>query len=123
MKPRNVVLVVVWLAYSWLLAALYTHIPANPDQSIFDYIGWVAAEGGTLYVDAGELNWPGKMVMHWAAYELFGSSLWSYRRFDYALLLVACAIWSPAACCSRSGDSRRCRGPRSSWCRSTSSST
>lgn len=75
------------LAYIGFVGLLYALTPPNPDHFLFDYIGWVAAEGGTLYVDAGELNWPGKMLLHAAAFALFGNEPWAYRLFDYLWML------------------------------------
>lgn len=46
--------IVAWLAFSAFLGNMYAHVPPNPDQSIFDYIGWICAEGGVPYRDAGD---------------------------------------------------------------------
>jgi hypothetical protein len=79
----------LWAAYTLFLGLLYTHLPANPDQQIFDYIGWIAHRGGRLYLDATEQNFPGKMWIHQLSTALFGNHVWSYRLFDYLLLLAS----------------------------------
>ena len=76
-------LVALWLAYGVLLGVLYALFPPNPDQQLFDYIGWVASTGGRLYVDVVEQNWPGAMWLHTLAIELFGPTLWASRALDY----------------------------------------
>lgn len=85
-------LLALLLAHTAFVGLLYTLIPPNPDHFLFDYIGWVVAEGGTLYVDAGELNWPGKMLLHTAAFALFGNEPWAYRLFDYLWMLGGCGL-------------------------------
>lgn len=79
----------IWVMYSAALGLLYVNIPASPDLQIFDYIGWVAASGGTLYVDAAEHNWPGAMWWHMLATSMFGVHSWSFRALDYGVMLSA----------------------------------
>lgn len=78
----------LWLVYSVILGAVYAMSPPSPDQSIFDYIGWRALSGDVLYVDVIEQNWPGVMWLHTFAVWLFGNHLWTFRLFDYAILLA-----------------------------------
>ena len=90
---RNVAPVVwaLWLLYTVVLGALYSRVPPNPDQQIFDYIGWVGLNGSRFYVDVVEQNFPGEMVLHELSTWLFGNQIWSYRLLDYLLmLLVGC---------------------------------
>jgi hypothetical protein len=82
----------LWLAYTLLLGLLYVRVPPSPDHSVYDYIGWVVTRSGTLYVDTAEQNWPGKMFLHAASTLLFGNHLWSWRLFDYGLLLLGCGV-------------------------------
>jgi len=81
----------LWALYTILLGRLYSNLPPNPDQQIFDYIGWLGLNGGRFYIDVTEQNLPGEMVLHELSTWLFGNQIWSYRLLDYALmLLVGC---------------------------------
>jgi hypothetical protein len=85
-----------WLCLAtWLglIGFLYAHLPVNPDLAIFDYIGWQITEGASPYTEVAEQNFPGKMWLHAAAGILFGNEVWSYRLFDYLLLLAFCWIF------------------------------
>lgn len=83
----------------WAIAAivyivssiLYFQIPINPDDAVFTYIAWVMSEGGTVYIDAADQNWPGQMLIHWLAVVLFGNSLWAYRGLEIIILLPLCS--------------------------------
>lgn len=87
--PRLVRLVFgLWLIYSMILGALYAVSPPSPDQSIFDYIGWRILSGDVLYVDVIEQNWPGAVWLHTFAVWLFGNHLWTFRLFDYGIMLL-----------------------------------
>jgi hypothetical protein len=88
--PR--ILVLAWLLYSSILGFLYAQIPPNPDQSIFNYIGWIWIRGGLPYRDAVDVNFPGAMVLHALAQLVFGNHLWSFRLFDYFGLLGFVAV-------------------------------
>ena len=70
-----------------VFAVLYTQIPINPDDAVFAYIGWMMSEGGTVYVDAADQNWPGQMIIHWLSALLFGNALWAYRALEVLLIL------------------------------------
>lgn len=75
-------------------AFLYVHKPPSPDQSIFDYIGWVGSQGGRYYVDVAEQNFPGEMLLHEVAIRMFGARLWAYRAIDFCVLCMgAGALW------------------------------
>jgi len=78
----------LWLLYTALLGALYSQLPPNPDQQIFDYIGWVGLNGGKFYIDVVEQNLPGEMLLHELSTWLFGNRIWSYRVLDYAWMLL-----------------------------------
>lgn len=81
-----------WLAYTACLGVLHALLPASPDQAIFDYIGWRLVQGDRLYLDVAEQNFPGIMWLHAAANWLFGNRSWSFRAFDYLLLLPFCFL-------------------------------
>lgn len=85
-------LLLVWLVYTVALGLAYSRLPVNPDQAIFDYIGWRLTQGDRLYLDVAEQNFPAKMWLHAASTWLFGNHAWSYRAFDYLLLLPFCFV-------------------------------
>lgn len=92
--PKILLLLGIWVAYTAVLGALYVVTPPSPDLSIFDYIGWRVLSGDTLYVDVIEQNWPGAMWLHTLSVWLFGNHLWSFRLFDYALMVAgACGLF------------------------------
>lgn len=92
---RPLLTTAIWVAYTALLWWLYAGLPVNPDQEMFDYIGWVGANGGSFYQDASDHNWPGVMLLHELAMRIFGSHAWSFRVFDYVLML--CGAFSLGA--------------------------
>jgi hypothetical protein len=83
---------VAWVAYSIVLGLIYTRIPPNPDQAIFDYMGWVVEQGGRIYLDVTEHNFPGEAWLHTVSTWLFGNHIWSYRLFDYLCMLGGAAM-------------------------------
>ena len=85
-------LTLAWVALTALCGALYLRVPPSPDQAIFDYIGWVGAQGGTYYVDVAEQNWPGKMFMHELAIRVSGVHVWTFRAFDYLCMFLG--LWA-----------------------------
>jgi hypothetical protein len=87
-SPKSLWLLGIWAVYSSILGALYVVTPPSPDISIFDYIGWRAISGDRLYVDVIEQNWPGAMWLHTLAVWAFGNHLWTFRLFDYALMMA-----------------------------------
>src|SRR3954454_23270700 len=90
----TIVLLIAYAIYSSVLGFLYANMPPNPDQAIFDYIGWVWIGGGVPYADAADINFPGAMALHALALLVFGNHLWSYRLFDYLALLAFVAVVS-----------------------------
>jgi hypothetical protein len=78
-------LVAVWLLLC--LGLFSRHLP-SPDDAVYDYIGWIEADGGTPYVDASDQNFPGMMLIHRVSATLFGHGLYSYRLLDAILLAV-----------------------------------
>ena len=89
MTRTRVALICIWAVWSAILWRAYAHVPPSPDHSTFDYAGWILRDGGTIYVDVIEQNWPGAMWVHTLSASLFGSSLWSFRALDYLLMLAA----------------------------------
>jgi hypothetical protein len=85
------------------LGWLYVHLPPSPDQSVYDYVGWRLTEGDTLYADVTDQNWPGAPGLHALATALFGVHLWTFRLFDW-LVLLPLSLWV------LHGAARRCGG-------------
>lgn len=78
-----------------IIVALYRQLPPCPDHEVYDYIGWVVSQGGTLYVDAADQNWPGQMFIHTLSVAWFGTDLNSYRTFELvAIIPISCLILS-----------------------------
>lgn len=76
-----------------VIAPLYYLYPPNPDTAVFDYIGGVVSQGGKLYQDVADQNWPGQMLIHVASAKLFGSDLTAYRTFELIFILpLSCLI-------------------------------
>ena len=71
---------------------LYVAIPPSPDQLQLDYTGWRVLEGDVPYVDFADGNWPASHWLHALAFRVFGVHLWSWRAFDYLLVLVFTAV-------------------------------
>ncbi len=86
-------LLVLWLGFTAVITALYLLLPPCPDHAVYDYIGWVVNQGGTLYVDAADQNWPGQMFLHTLSVALFGTELWSYRLFELIFIIpLSCLV-------------------------------
>src|SRR3954471_11352777 len=80
--------VLVWGVTVACLGGLYTTLPVSPDHALFDYIAWSHLQGAPYYAGIAEQNWPGQMLLHEAAIRLFDVHFWTFRAFDYLLLLV-----------------------------------
>lgn len=76
-------IILAWIIYSVILGALYIRLPPNPDNSIYDYIGWIINRGGILYVDVADQNFPGMFLFHVIATLFFGNHLWSFRLLEF----------------------------------------
>ncbi len=73
----------------WALClALYATIPPSPDQSFFDYTGWMLIHGSKPYTDFIDQNWPGPYWLHAISTALFGANIHSWRIFDFLLTAV-----------------------------------
>ncbi len=90
-EPWSILLLSLW-GYTAALGYLYSRIPSNPDASLFDYVGWVWTQGGFPYRDAADHDFPGMFFLHAIARFLFNSPMWSFRSFDYLLLLAFCGL-------------------------------
>lgn len=90
-KTRMTMAAILWLAMTPALATVHAGIPPNPDQALFDDIGWISLQGGHYYSDAFEINWPAVFFIHEMGQRLFGAEPWAFRVFDYLILLAGCA--------------------------------
>ena len=86
-RAITLLLLTAWIGFTVVLGLLYARVPPNPDQATFDYIGWIVGSGGHVYVDATEINFPGQMWINAVSTILFGHHVWSYRVFDYLMML------------------------------------
>lgn len=78
------------IAASFLLAAsLYLLLPPSPDQFDHGYSAWRLLSGDVPYRDVMDVNWPGVIGLHALSLSLFGVHLWSWRAFDFLLLIPA----------------------------------
>lgn len=76
-----------------IVAPFYYIRPINPDIAVYDYIGLIVNQGGKLYLDAADQNWPGQMLIHVVSVALFGSDLQAYRTFELLFILpFSCLI-------------------------------
>lgn len=78
----------LWGVAAVCLGILYTTLPVSPDHALFNYIAWSHIQGAPYYAGIAEQNWPGQMLLHEAAIRLFGVHFWTFRLFDYLLLLA-----------------------------------
>lgn len=92
-RTTRLVLLALWVAYTAVLAALYSRLPPCPDHAVYDYIGWMVSQGAVLYADVAGQNWPGQMFLHILSVSLFGNEISSYRAFELLLILpTACVM-------------------------------
>ena len=87
-----------WLVSAPILGLLYMMVRPSPDQSEFDYIGWLALHGMPYYSGSFDMNWPGAMMLHEAGIWLFGVHFWTFRLTDFLLMemlngAIAVLIW------------------------------
>ncbi|MEM9974487.1 MAG: hypothetical protein AAF771_09920 [Pseudomonadota bacterium] len=94
-ERQRALLIALWLVSAPFLCLLYLTAPPSPDQSQFDYMGWLALNGGPFYVGSFDMNWPGKMALHALGIRLFGVEAWTWRLTDFLLMqaLAAAAAW------------------------------
>src|SRR5258708_5456999 len=81
-------LIIVWLVSAPILALLYMLVPTSPDHALFDYIAWMHVKGAQYYSGAGEINWPGVMLIHELGIRLFGVHSWTFRLTDFLVMQV-----------------------------------
>jgi hypothetical protein len=84
----------LYLIYICIILFLYRYLPLCPDHFDFEYIAEVCIAGGSLYQDAGDLNFPGAVILHVLARLMFGDNIWSYRTLDFITLFIFCLIIS-----------------------------
>lgn len=82
-------LVLLWLILTPVLCLLYLKIAPSPDQTQFDYMGWLATQGLPFYAGSFDMNWPGSMLLQEAAIRLFGPVAWSWHLLDFGLEQIA----------------------------------
>ncbi len=80
-------LAAIWLVLMAGLALLYTTVPPSPDQSQFDWMAFIATQGGPYYSNSFDMNWPGAMVLHEAGIRVFGIHAWTWRLTDFLIML------------------------------------
>lgn len=80
---------VLWALALPVLFGLYRSLEPSPDQSIFDYIAWLAGQGLRPYAASFEVNWPGAILLHMAAQALFGPVEHAARCFDFLVMQLA----------------------------------
>jgi hypothetical protein len=91
-KLLRSLLILTYITYSCLLLFLYRYLPLCPDHFDYEYIAQVCLRGGSVYNDAGDLNFPGAVALHVLARLVFGDSIWSYRTLDFINLFLFCLI-------------------------------
>lgn len=79
-------LVLLWLVMAPVLCLLYLKTEPSPDQTQFDYMGWMATQGHPVYAGSFDMNWPGGMLLQEAAIRLFGPHAWSWHLLDFLLM-------------------------------------
>lgn len=78
------------IAASFLLAAsLYLLLPPSPDQFDHAYSAWRLLSGDVPYRDVMDVNWPGVIALHAVSLSVFGVNTWSWRAFDFLLMIPA----------------------------------
>ncbi|MGB5810165.1 MAG: glycosyltransferase family 39 protein [Polyangiales bacterium] len=84
----------------WVLAAilwpvcllLYATLVPSPDHSFYQYTGWMITQGATPYVTFVDGSWP---FCHWLlalSTLTFGTELWSWRVFDFVVVVIPCTV-------------------------------
>ncbi|GAO03340.1 glycosyltransferase family 39 protein [Anaeromyxobacter sp. PSR-1] len=84
---------------------LYATLPPSPDQWFLGYTGWRLAEGDVPYTGFADGNWPGSHWLHALSVLLLGNTAYTWRVFDFALMVIAVAfaaatarsLWGPRA--------------------------
>lgn len=81
-------LLAVWLLSIPVLGLLYIKIAPSPDQAQFNYMAWMATKGYPFYAGSFDMNWPGGMILHKIAVQVFGPSATAWHLFDFILMQV-----------------------------------
>lgn len=72
--------------------ALYATLPPSPDQWFLGYTGWRLTQGAVPYVGFADGNWPGAHWLHALAVSLLGRTPYTWRVFDFGVMLVGVAF-------------------------------
>jgi hypothetical protein len=84
---------------------LYATLPPSPDQWFLGYTGWRLTQGAIPYHGFADGNWPACHWLHALSVLLFGNTPYTWRVFDFGLMLVstlfasrtASSLWSARA--------------------------
>lgn len=86
---------------------LYATLAPSPDQWFLGYTGWRLSEGAVPYVGFADGNWPAAHWLHALSVALLGTTRYTWRLFDFALM-VACLGFAAST-------ARSLWGPRAGW--------
>ena len=75
-----------WVASLPVIFFLLRSLEPSPDHSIFDYIAWLASQGLLPYKNSFEVNWPGNILIHITAQQIFGDDSAASRSFDFFIM-------------------------------------
>jgi hypothetical protein len=87
MQRRASLYLAAWAVFSLVVGLLYANLPLYIDQYWYEYIGGAWLAGELPYVEAGDQNYPGAGLMHALSLLMFGAHSWTFRVFDYLILL------------------------------------
>jgi len=71
---------------------LYATLPPSPDQWFLGYTGWRMTEGAIPYQGFADGNWPACHALHAASVLLLGNTPYTWRVFDFGIMLVCTAF-------------------------------
>ncbi len=84
---------------------LYATLPPSPDQWFLGYTGWRVTQGAIPYESFADGNWPACHWVHALSVWLLGNTAFTWRVFDFGLMVVAVlfasatvrSLWGPRA--------------------------
>jgi hypothetical protein len=88
-RSTRVALGAAYVVVILIAGAIYVRILPSSDQSIFDYLAWLNANGVPYYQGSFDMTWPGQLVFHELYLRLFGVHVWTARAGDLLLLQPA----------------------------------
>lgn len=74
---------------------LYATLAPSPDQWFLGYTGWRLTRGAVPYAGFADGNWPAAHWLHALSVALLGTTPYTWRIFDFALML-ACVAFAAA---------------------------